>query len=272
MLQAPNETPYDLRFQIFGFPVRVSWSFWLVGMALGYESARSLHEYFSQNDSGNAPNSFVFLLVWLVAIFLSILVHELGHTIAFRYFGRNSHIVLYHFGGLAIPEGMSSWRGARLREMTHMQQLIVSLAGPMAQLAFGLGILVVGYAIGYDVDPNTTYFLADTLGLLSPDVALERLENPLLFSLGMFLISPSIWWALLNLVPIFPLDGGQVLKSLAGMVRRTDGMVEAHTIGALAGLVIGLYSMRTQPMFGTMLLFLALSNFQSLQSRRMGPW
>ena len=83
-LGEPARTPYDLQFSIFNFPVRISALFWLVGLITG---------------QGSAQEGVRFLLVWIAALFVSILIHELGHTFAFRYFGISSHIVLYHFGG-----------------------------------------------------------------------------------------------------------------------------------------------------------------------------
>ena len=44
------------------------------------------------------------LLSWISVMFVSILVHELGHSLVMRYFGQSSHIVLYMLGGLAIPD------------------------------------------------------------------------------------------------------------------------------------------------------------------------
>src|SRR3954453_21612656 len=58
-----------LRFSIFGFPVTVHWMFWVVIAILG-----------GGLDSGNGPKQFQALLLWMVAAFISILIHELGHT------------------------------------------------------------------------------------------------------------------------------------------------------------------------------------------------
>ena len=83
MLGQPQRTPYDLRFQLFNFPVTVSPWFWLVALIIGGEGA----------TSRGLPG----VVSWMLAVFVSILIHELGHTFAFRYFGIPSHIVLYHF-------------------------------------------------------------------------------------------------------------------------------------------------------------------------------
>lgn len=56
------ETPYDLRFQLLGMPVRVHPLFWLVAAMLGWRNE-------------NIP----LVLIWVGCVFVSILVHEYGH-------------------------------------------------------------------------------------------------------------------------------------------------------------------------------------------------
>ena len=70
----------------------------------------------------------------------SILIHELGHALAYARFGQPARVVLYHFGGLAIPE---SW--GRRRHLPPAERFIVSAAGPLAQL---LVAAAVGYVTG----------------------------------------------------------------------------------------------------------------------------
>ncbi len=104
LLQEPPETPYDLRFQLLGFPVRVSWTFWLGAVVFGYEFARQI-DFIAMAAGLNSPGAGPLLLLWILCLLVSILIHELGHALAFRQFGIQSSIVLYHFGGLAIPIG-----------------------------------------------------------------------------------------------------------------------------------------------------------------------
>ncbi len=98
LLSEPQESPYDARFRLFGFSIRVTWLFWVVIAALGYDRSLSLQEDYSLR--GYDTEFTVILLLWVAAGFLSILVHELGHSLAFRFFGIESHIVLYQMGGL----------------------------------------------------------------------------------------------------------------------------------------------------------------------------
>ncbi len=98
-LQQPAESPYDLRFQLFGFPVRIAWGFWVASIIFGFELVRGIEAYFGPDSPGRLP----LLILWAFCLLVSILVHELGHALAFRQNGIESSIVLYHFGGLAIP-------------------------------------------------------------------------------------------------------------------------------------------------------------------------
>src|SRR5262245_17621863 len=90
----PQPTNYDLHFRVAGVPVRVHPLFWLVTVILGAGGGR-----FDPVPVG----------LWVVAVFISILVHELGHVAAFRYYGVGSHVVLHAFGGLAVADSEVGW-------------------------------------------------------------------------------------------------------------------------------------------------------------------
>ncbi len=127
LLAEPPETAYDLRFQLFGFPVRVAVTFWLGAIVFGYDICRF---FAAETPLGMGP----LMIGWALCLFASILIHELGHAIAFRYYGLHASIVLYHFGGLAIPTS-SYTPGRSIRRTGEKEQLIISAAGPAFQLA-----------------------------------------------------------------------------------------------------------------------------------------
>ncbi len=177
MLADPGRTQYDLRFRVLGFPVRVHPWFWIITLLFnGDQLLRIGAEY---------------LLVWVAIVFVSILVHELGHALAFRRFGAESDIVLYAFGGLAIPTHTISGRGRRI---------LVSLAGP------GAGFVLCGLVYG------------SNLALEWGQSADGKMPNGIF---TWFVYRQLLWvnlgWGLFNLLPVFPLDGGQVNRELCGM-------------------------------------------------------
>ena len=87
LFSEPPRSPWDLRFWALGFPVRVHPFFWLVAALLGLGDGR--------------PQPVV---IWVGVVFVSVLVHELGHALAARYFRWPASIVLYGGGGLALLE------------------------------------------------------------------------------------------------------------------------------------------------------------------------
>lgn len=196
MLVEPERTRYDLSFRLFGFPIRVHPLFWLGAALLGASAL----------DRG-----LIYLVIWIAVVFVSILVHELGHAVAFRLFGTDSHIVMYVFGGLAVP-----WNDVRHR----WQRILVALAGPIA------GFILCGIV----------YFSNEF-------VPWARQGGPLIGSLFWYLFAVNLFWGLFNLLPVFPLDGGRVANEVCGAIWRRNGLRIALEISiGVAGLV-ALYSL-----------------------------
>jgi stage IV sporulation protein FB len=124
------------------------------------------------------------ILIFVVAGTISILVHEFGHALTARKYGASTHIVLQAFGGYA------AYTGSR---MSRLQSFLITAAGPAIQIA----LAVVAYVISrYLPNLNETgaYFLNDLIGI-------------------------SLFWAILNLLPVMPLDGGQMLNAVLGPKR-----------------------------------------------------
>ncbi len=253
MLTEPQTTPFDLDFRVAGIPVRVSGLFWAGALFIGWNSCRSFAR-------GDGRELLFYLAIWTLVVLGSILVHELGHALAYRRFGQSARIVLYHFGGLAIPEG---WRRRHLRPA---ERFVVSAAGPFSQLL--LALLVIGglRAAGYAV-PFPFPWLGERLGLDEgrPYASLRGL------ALAEFLVSVNVLWPLLNLVPVPPLDGGQMTREAL----ETMGVADAGRIASGIGLVTGgslawMAASRGEQFLAVMFAILAVSCFQDLQ--QSPPW
>ncbi|MEZ6135680.1 MAG: hypothetical protein R3C53_12290 [Pirellulaceae bacterium] len=263
MLQEPGLSPYDLQFNLLGFPVRVAWGFWIVAAVFGWGTSDTLDfVYASQNlDSPGAP---ILLMVWISVMFVSILVHELGHSLAMRYYGIHSRIVLYHFGGLAIPDSFASWGGARQRRVGPKEQIVISAAGPLLQLLLGLGALGIAVRSGFLL-PETRLFDA----ILGTDMSagLKWAGSASVTMLLSALVFTSVFWAILNLAPILPLDGGNITRSALQLSQVSQPIRAAHMVSVVAGGLIGLYFLsRGSPMAGIMFLIFAVNNWQAMQS------
>jgi Zn-dependent protease len=233
MLGPVQPTPYDLRFQIAGIPVNVTPMFWVVSALLGLRGV----EYYG------APGLFV----WVVAVFGSILLHELGHAIAFRYYGYQPHVILYQFGGIAQSYGRS-------RYQNWTEDLVISLAGPGIQLLFYGVIWLFSWQL------------------------LARGIYPAPGSPASLLLADLRWinlgWALINLLPVLPLDGGRVAETLLIRFRRFDGAEWALQLSIATAIAAALFfavSPYTKGSFAWILFaVLAFSNFQNLQGRYRG--
>ena len=170
-----GETPYDLRWRMFGIPVRVHPFFWVMAAYLSW---------FLLTGVGIAA-----FLVGVACIFVSILLHELGHAVTGNCFESRGHIVLWAFGGLAIGSTHlhSRWK-----------RIAVTAAGPGVQL-------VLWALLKWVVAPNLpgAFFQRDEAG--KPSLGMIALDE---------LLWINLYWAVLNLLPIWPLDGGQISRDL----------------------------------------------------------
>jgi len=185
----PERTQGDLNFAIFGIPVRVHPFFWLVAFLLGANRT-------------DLPA----ILVWVVALFVCILMHELGHAVAMRAFGFRPWIVLYGMGGLTSCDPTQGRGGRRLRPA---QDILISLAGPVA--GFLLGAAVAGAIVLSGHGEGLVFRIGGRMGIVLGVFGLPhaRLED---FINSVFFI--CVFWGLINLLPIFPLDGGQIARHL----------------------------------------------------------
>src|SRR5215510_2673923 len=98
--------------KIFGIPIKIDPSFLFVCALLAYSRL-------------SAP---AFLVECLIVIFVSILIHELGHAMVVRSFGLSPQIMLYSMGGL------TSWTDEK--GISHAKHIAISLAGPFAGFLF----------------------------------------------------------------------------------------------------------------------------------------
>jgi Zn-dependent protease len=255
LLAEPQDSGADWRFELLGVPVRVSAWFWPAAALLGWSICQAL-------AGGDQRTLIQLLALWIGAVFVSILVHEFGHALAYRFFGQGADVVLYHFGGLAIPR---AW--GRRGHLRPLQRLLVSAAGPAAQLVLAAAIVIGLKATGWYV-PFPLEGLGTRLGLFVG----REFTSPLLSALCGFLLFVNGFWPLMNLLPVPPLDGGQIVRE--GLLAL--GVSDAHRIAGMIGVVVGGavawwgYT-RHEPYLGIMFAMLAASCFQSLAAGPP-PW
>lgn len=246
MFQALPPTRYDLRFFIGDIPVRVHPLFWLIALLLG-----------SSGDLLTIP-------IWILVVFVSVLVHELGHALAFRFYGIRSQIVLHAMGGLTIPEAAPLGFGWASVSPSPKQEVVISLAGPFAGFMFAV-LVMLGVVVS-----GGTLLISRLFGILPlPLTAILPFGGNVPSIFVTMLLFVNVFWGIFNLLPVFPLDGGQVTRNLLIQYDPWDGARKAQWVSAIAGGVIALFALLVMRSVYVALLFgiLAFQSYQSLQRR-----
>jgi Zn-dependent protease len=236
-------TQYDLNFSLFRIPVRVHPLFWLVAVLLGMNIRPPLY-----------------VAIWVAVVFVSILVHEMGHAIAIRQFGWWPSILLYTFGGLAIYN--PTHRDPR-------KQMLISFAGPAAGFLLAAALVLLLKSTGHvvKIDYGGAYGLAVYAPPFRDEVTLNFGDAKVL-ALVNFLLEVNIWWGLMNLLPVYPLDGGQFLRELLGYLRVPDALEKSLWISIATAAAVAIYSLvRVKDYYlAAMFGYLAFTSFQTLQA------
>ena len=181
----------SLSFSLFGFPVQIQPSFWLLALL-------------AATSAGVWQHSVAMVLV----VALSILVHELGHATLARRFGQQPVIALHMMGGV------TSW--IPTHDIGRGRSMLITAAGPFA--GFALGVVALAVA------------------LLAASESREGLEpaRVLLWTVDR-LCMVNFFWSAINLLPVLPFDGGQLLALALGKSRRAL----TATLSLIFGLICG---------------------------------
>lgn len=176
-----------------------------------------------------------FGLVWLAVATVSVLAHELGHALVAAPVGGQPRIDLYAMAGL------TTWQPGRA---SRARRVAVSVAGPGAGVALGIVMLVV-------------------YGVVKP------VEGSLVDNALRAAVFVNLFWGLLNLLPILPLDGGQVaLAAMPGKDERVRLRRAAYLSLGTAVAVIALALSAKQLFPALLLIWLSAGNLQTLRALR----
>ena len=139
--------------------------------------------------------------LWLGITFVCILVHELGHAMVARAFGHKARIELHGLGGSTFHDG---------GPLTTAQECAVLFAGPLA-----------GFVLGALVWPLRALDLSE--------LARVAVDDALWITWG---------YGVLNLVPILPLDGGQMMRALLVHFMGERGKTAAAVVSVVVGVAL----------------------------------
>lgn len=217
------KTAYRLPFNLFGIPVKLDITFiilmvfltWVIGAQVGvYVRIFNLPVDPADLQRGFTPWLLGFLSA--LGLVLSVLVHELGHSLTARRYGvQVKEITLWILGGVAQFREMPRQRGA---------EAVVAIAGPLTSV----GVAVLFWILSR---------------LISPEAGAA------LFVMN-YLAVVNVFLAIFNMLPALPLDGGRVLRSLLALrfsyLRATQ--ISAG-ISQVIAILMGIYGLLTPNLF-----------------------
>ena len=178
---------------VFGVPIRLHFTFILLLVLLTVFGL-------------NGTESGVTQVLYLAMLFLSVLLHEIGHALVSTRFGiRTIEIVVFPIGGIARLE----------RQPKPKEEFWIALAGPMVNLAIAMALFV---------------YIGNTRGV---GAILQPTEDNLTERIAY----GNLALAVFNMLPAFPMDGGRVLRSLLARFRSE---ADATRIAAASGRILAM--------------------------------
>jgi Zn-dependent protease/CBS domain-containing protein len=189
--------------RIFGVPIRLHFTFLLLLVFL-------LVNGIGDKQSGAAT------AVYILALFASVLLHEVGHTLVARHYGiKTLEIVMFPIGGVSRPEKLPKGR----------QELLISLAGPL------VNALIAGALILW-------------LWVEGSFVPIQLLKEPTTENLAERIAAGNLLLFVFNLLPAYPMDGGRILRgALALRMSESEATRIAATAGRRLAVAIILYGL-----------------------------
>jgi len=184
-----------------------------------------------------------------LGVLTSVLIHEYGHALVAARYKLMPSITLHAFGGFTMHQ----------QAKTDGQDALILAAGATLQL-IASGVFVAGWV---------------ALGLIAPALA----SNGWLVAFGSAFLFVGIFWAVVNLLPLWPLDGGKLFRLFLLRIAKVkpllaDQITHYTAIVGLIGLILGFWLI-----FGGAFIFLVMilfgfmifQNVQALRSGRSGP-
>ncbi|HET7037159.1 MAG TPA: site-2 protease family protein [Thermomicrobiaceae bacterium] len=217
--------------KIFGIEIRIDWSWLLIFLLITWNVYVVLPQL---NNTWSRGFTLILAIIASILFFLSVLAHELAHSLMAKARGINvSSITLFLFGGVSNITREPPTPGV---------EFAIAIVGPLTSIVLGI-IFIVLANVSYAA---VAHPLRD-LHQIGPATAIFLWLGPVNLILGVF-----------NLVPGFPLDGGRVLRS--ALWAATDNLKKATRWASWVGdaigwlfIVMGVYMVfgGSIPFFGT---------------------
>lgn len=235
-----------VKFSLFGVPVSIEFWFWITLVFLG------------GGLSAKTPDDMIGVALFVLAGTISILVHEFGHALVGRRLGGGyATIELIAFGGRAYNHG---------GRFTRWQRFWMIAAGPGAGFAL-LALVILGLMAAFNphdglaITTRNLFGFGDRVG--ADTIAFLR-QKPFVTELIHHFLFINFWWGILNLLPILPLDGGQITNLFV----RPQKLVHQIGIGCAAlGAAYGILVLDSTYML-MFFIYFGWLNFQAMKESR----
>ncbi len=252
-----SPTPADLHFRLWGIPVRIHPFFWILALLIG-----PIHEMPGLGIVAVA-------VLWVAAAFLGILVHEFGHALIVKHvLEARPSVFLFAMGGATVH------RPHECRRDGTWYSILLSAAGPFTGF-LSLGAMVfLAFVISFDLPLCLVRW--ESLPMI-PGIPWVSIPVPVIHTpwtaltvFFFFYAYVSVFWGILTLLPIYPLDGGQITREFCLWCSPRRGIVvslwiSVFTAAAIATWRIGVWA-QTMDGFPFLAIFFIFFAFQSLQA------
>lgn len=213
-----------LSFRLFGFDIAVHWS-WLIIFVLFSWTWSSYLENIITTDFPNVYSnpttvSWFASALLVVLVLVSVLIHELGHSIVARRLGfQVGKIIFFVLGGISYINMDKDAKATPLRTF------LIAAVGPVVSLVLCVLFWIMAYVVGYGDITKVSVFIFLLLSQLA------------------FI---NLILAIFNALPVYPLDGGRVLLSVLQFLgvnyRVAHSIVTgAGIIGSILMIVVGIF-------------------------------
>ena len=227
--------------RISGINIIVHWTFFiLIGWIV-----------FDEVNRGGTAKSVLFNVTVTMAVFLCVILHELGHAVmAKRFHIKTEKITLLPIGGMASFEKLPE---------SPKHELLIVIAGPLVNLV--IAILL--------------YFIVPVQDFVKLNIneTLEVLMRYNVQSFLFFLFMVNVGLVLFNIIPAFPMDGGRILRALLAMkVGRAKATRMASSLGLILAVIFFLVGLLYNPFLMVIALFIFFGAFTENRMEQELAW
>jgi len=259
-----------LRWRLFGISFCIQPSFWLISALFGY-----LVVGMGMQKTG--WDLLKYIGIWVLCTLVSVMVHELGHAVTGRVFGLPGNITLAGMGGQAVGnfETLRVW-----------QRVLVILAGPGAGFLFLFALTLINQRPWtFDIADRFPMFRLPWTWDLLDQIDSNLKSTPPYSEVMRFLCWMNLFWNIINLIPIMPLDGGMLMREGFTLVSPVGGLWLAFAVSFLLAGGLAVYcilaivrgpdsfpTFAIDPFFGIiMFAMMAMQNFTSMLQVQRTP-